>query len=261
MKRKTYARAALLTAAALLTPASIDASPPPRSEPGLGAALHGTLPPPLRQLAETDFVRMFAAIVSGEPPDAGHGWFGPSASRYGWKWLAARCDKDKDGTVTRAEFDGTDELFERLDRDHDGKITAADFDWSDDAPFVRQMETAERWFRRADGNSDGRLTAAEWQALFKEMGKGKEALTPEDLRAWLYPPPPKGPPPPGAGMPTPLTLLAGLVTGEIGSPYPGPRVGDVAPDFRLPTEDGARHFSLRQFRGKRPVVLIFGSFT
>lgn len=40
----------------------------------------------------------------------------------------------------------------------------------------------------------------------------------------------------------------------------GPEVGEPAPDFELPTTDGAR-LSLASFRGKRPVVLVFGSFT
>lgn len=38
-------------------------------------------------------------------------------------------------------------------------------------------------------------------------------------------------------------------------------VDDMAPDFKLKTMDGKRTVELRQFRGKRPVVLIFGSYT
>ena len=39
------------------------------------------------------------------------------------------------------------------------------------------------------------------------------------------------------------------------------QVGDVAPDFTLKTLDGAAQVSLSSFRGKRPVVLVFGSYT
>jgi hypothetical protein len=39
------------------------------------------------------------------------------------------------------------------------------------------------------------------------------------------------------------------------------RVGDAAPDFKLKTKDGSREVLLSSFKGKRPVVLIFGSFT
>lgn len=38
-------------------------------------------------------------------------------------------------------------------------------------------------------------------------------------------------------------------------------VGDLAPDFRLKTKDGKHEISLSSFRGKKPVVLIFGSYT
>ncbi len=38
-------------------------------------------------------------------------------------------------------------------------------------------------------------------------------------------------------------------------------VGDMAPDFKLKTMNGKRTVKLGQFRGKRPVVLIFGSYT
>jgi len=39
------------------------------------------------------------------------------------------------------------------------------------------------------------------------------------------------------------------------------KAGDVAPDFTLATLDGKRKTTLRDFRGKRPVALIFGSYT
>ena len=40
-----------------------------------------------------------------------------------------------------------------------------------------------------------------------------------------------------------------------------PKVGEMAPDFELKTTDGKRSVKLSSFRGKQPVVLIFGSFT
>ena len=39
------------------------------------------------------------------------------------------------------------------------------------------------------------------------------------------------------------------------------RVGDPAPGFNLPTADRQSSISLASFRGQRPVVLIFGSYT
>jgi hypothetical protein len=40
-----------------------------------------------------------------------------------------------------------------------------------------------------------------------------------------------------------------------------PRPGDVAPDFKLRDVNGEHPISLSDFRGRKPVALIFGSFT
>ena len=56
-------------------------------------------------------------------------------------------------------------------------------------------------------------------------------------------------------------LLQGLLTGELGSLYEGPRLGQRAPDFTLVTHDARQTVTLSKFRNDKPVVLIFGSFT
>ena len=40
-----------------------------------------------------------------------------------------------------------------------------------------------------------------------------------------------------------------------------PKVGDPAPLFKLKSNDGKSVFDLRSFRGEKPVVLLFGSYT
>lgn len=40
-----------------------------------------------------------------------------------------------------------------------------------------------------------------------------------------------------------------------------PEVGDPAPDFELNDIQGENPIKLSDFRGKKPVALIFGSFT
>ena len=40
-----------------------------------------------------------------------------------------------------------------------------------------------------------------------------------------------------------------------------PKAGDIAPDFELRDVDGENPVRLSDFRGQKPVVLIFGSFT
>ncbi len=37
--------------------------------------------------------------------------------------------------------------------------------------------------------------------------------------------------------------------------------GDAAPDFRLPSVDHSTDIQLSSYRGVRPVVLVFGSYT
>jgi peroxiredoxin len=40
-----------------------------------------------------------------------------------------------------------------------------------------------------------------------------------------------------------------------------PKAGDMAPDFTLTDSRGAESVTLSDFRGEKPVVLIFGSYT
>jgi hypothetical protein len=40
-----------------------------------------------------------------------------------------------------------------------------------------------------------------------------------------------------------------------------PKPGDVAPDFTLSDVTGAHAVTLSEFRGHKPVALVFGSFT
>lgn len=40
-----------------------------------------------------------------------------------------------------------------------------------------------------------------------------------------------------------------------------PKAGDLAPDFTLTDSSGAETVTLSQFRGVKPVALVFGSYT
>jgi hypothetical protein len=211
-----------------------------------------------------EFLEMVRAIRKGSRMGAGDGWFHAGQSRYGWKWLADRHGIKQNGKIPRAAFKGPPELFDRLDRDHDGVLTRGDFDWSDRAMQGLMSGPAGYLFYLFDTNSNGRISKEEWDAFFTRAAKGKDYLTREDLREAILPPEatakdtkvakkPSGP--------TPGVLLKGLVEGELGSPYEGPRIGAAAPDFALKTLDRKQTIRLSDFRGKRPVVLIFGSFT
>lgn len=218
-----------------------------------------------RSLADVhapEIAEVLVAIAQGSQMGPGEGWFHPGQSRFGWDWLAARSKGGCGQSITRESFPGPAEVFDRLDRNRDGVLTPDDFDWSDCSPFMRQAGLAAQWFRLIDADSNGRISRQEWDAFYTRAVQGKAYLTPEDLRQALNPVAPKpqpGQPPPG--MPSLLILVKGLFTGELGSIHEGPKVGQPAPDFDLPTQDGRQRIRLSQFRGKKPVVLIFGSFT
>jgi hypothetical protein len=211
-----------------------------------------------------EIVEMVAAIAKGSQMGPGEGWFHGSQSRYGWKWLADRYDADHNRKITRQEFSGSSELFDRLDRNHDGLLTPEDFDWSERSLYALQGMPARFWFSRIDANSNGRISREEWDAAFSRISQGKGYVTPDDLREafpTVPPPRPAGSPPPANDGPSVLTLLQGLLSGELGSFFEGPDVGHLAPDFALRTQDGTREVRLSQYRGAKPVVLVFGSFT
>jgi hypothetical protein len=208
----------------------------------------------------TEAAEMLIAIARGSQMGPGTGWFHPGKSRYSWEWLARRHGVDRTGRISRKQFQGPAELFDRLDRDRDGALTASDFDWSERSPFVQQSSLANALFYRFDANSNGRISRSEWEAFFQKAARGKNYLTPDDLRSALMAPPPKSSGPPRGG-PTAKVLFRGLLRGELGSFREGPDVGQTAPDFTLPTHDGKSRIRLSEFRGKKPVVLVFGNFT
>jgi hypothetical protein len=211
-----------------------------------------------------EFVEMLSAVLAGSQMGPGEGWFHGSESRYDWKWLVSFCDTKPSGAITRERFKGSSALFAALDRNHDGELTAGDFDWSDRSLYAMQGMPSGFWFRGLDTNSNGKVSKEEWDAFFTKIARGKDFLTPEDLReAFPVAPPPRPKPtgPPKREGPSVLTLTLGLLSGELGSPFEGPHVGDMAPDFALRTYDGKRMVRLADFRGKKPVVLVFGSFT
>jgi hypothetical protein len=209
------------------------------------------VPPQMRTSELKDMVRAIAARRMGP----GRGWYKPGQSRFSWAWLQTRLDTNKDGEIAPTEFSGPEGYFRRFDRDGSGTITKDDFDWTDESPYMQQVAQTEHLFRRLDLNSDGRLDRDEWMAAFERLGRNPEGASSDDVRKLLFPDDQL------RERPSPEVLLAGLISGEIGSHQLGPSVGDRAPEFELHTHDGKQIVRLSQFRGRKPVVLIFGSFT
>src|SRR5262249_50645567 len=180
--------------------------------------------------------------------------------RYSWKWLSARHGgKDK---IAAKEFDGPPDLFARLDRDRDGFLSSSDFDWSERSPYARQMQQAQQWLPQR--SPEGKIRREQWDDLFKKLAQSKEYLDAEDIRALLNPAAPTG----GQGrpnekMPNKALLIQGLFSGEVGSMFEGPKLGQKAPNFTLPTHDRKKSITLSNLGGKKaskPLVLNFGSF-
>ena len=48
---------------------------------------------------------------------------------------------------------------------------------------------------------------------------------------------------------------------QLSNDVASPKVGQLAPDFELADPSGSRRVRLADFRGKRPVALVFGSYT
>lgn len=101
---------------------------------------------------------------------------------------------------------------------------------------------------RYDRDRDGRITPQEYRRgkeRFQRLGRnGDGVLTRTDWQAPGLRP--------GPGRAARRTL-----------PDPAPRAGEPAPDFELPLLHGKEGATLRlsSFRGRKPVALIFGSWT
>jgi hypothetical protein len=251
------------------------------AEATLALALLGSLTPEhmkqLGQMLEQDWKRrpewgeMAIAILKGEQMRVGMGWWKTTVKRFDWSWLRGNFDSNQDGVIDRTELPASaplgDKLFARLDRDLDEKLTAVDFETSDAGgpmnPVAMLNMMSGVVFSRLDTDSNGRISLDEIAAFFaKADGEDLGFLTPEDLRAALDDPEMRKPPARGqGGQPPQAEMLRMFLTGQLGWLESGPEYGDIAPDFTLPTHDGSATVTLADSRGKKPVVLIFGSFT
>ncbi len=228
-----------------------------------------------------------SAVVVKEPPRA------PDV----WAFHAAKYDTDRDGTITAEEYTRGEVAFKRLDSDKDGALTEADFAMpmgmdrfiarmavgrlfqGDDEPKLTLDELKAR-FAEIDADGDGELTKRELHRAEKAQ-VGNESL-------------PVPPMPPGVDSYFGLRAMADtdengrfslseletwfLAMARKGEthwrmprmPNPaklppmmqgGVAPGAPAPDFTLEPPGGGEAWRLSQFKGAKPVALIFGSYT
>lgn len=146
-------------------------------------------------------------------------------------WLAQMADRDRDRSVPRAEWDA---FVASLDADDDGTIGPEE--------LARGMGRAEAgrfdlFLLSFDQDLDGRLTRADMALAFADLDVDRDGIVRgAEMQRWR----------PTAERPR----------------APLPKVGEPAPPFELPRADDPKQtISLASFRGKRPVALIFGSYT
>ena len=235
----------------LVAAISLCSGPPAESAP------RETPRPGVSTATPPEWVIRIVDILTGDPMNPASSPLSLSKSRFGWKWLAARHAIGVGDSIRRDRFRGPKEIFERLDRNGDGVLDASDFDWSDRAPFVQQQAQATALFNRLNTDGDGEVSAQEWRAVFDRFAGFDRGLSAEDLRQALF----AGKGGMTVARPQRYQRLLGFLSGELGSFGEGPNPGQPAPDFALRTQDGNRTLHLADFRGRKPVVLVFGSFT
>jgi hypothetical protein len=198
-------------------------------------------------------VEMLLSILRGDMLEGG-GWWKPSESRLDWKWLSSKLDADGSGDLVRAEVPQADLLFDALDADLDGRITEADVSGRAERPG---SGLAASLFRRLDTDSNDRVSWDELSYFFQDADREKRGwIGIEDLERVFAKRPPES-----EAMPSRARFLEMFLRGELGSFREGPRLGETAPDFDLARREGRGRVRLSSHRGKRPVVLVFGSFT
>jgi hypothetical protein len=224
-----------------------------------------------------EWASMASQVLSGQDTMGfGKGWYQPAQTRHNWKWLRAQFDNSpRDGEIKRQELpkSTTDLQFARLDTDRNGVITSRDLLWVNNH-LMEGYSPSNHLFQRLDADSNGRLTRSEMKDFFDKQADGFEFITLDDLKVGLSFPPQaaQGPQrPPVLPVPNRWQLLDLLLSGGLGNLESGPELGADAPEFELPLleKDKENHelklstdwVSLSDSKGKRPVVLIFGSFT
>ena len=109
--------------------------------------------------------------AANKPADSKHGDFS--------QHILERVDTDKDGKISKAEFDAEgSKLFAKLDENGDGKIAQNEMPQRHWAKFGGQM------FDRMDTNHDGQVTKAEFEAagdkMFQRMDKNGDGIIEKD---------------------------------------------------------------------------------
>lgn len=144
-----------------------------------------------------------------------------------------------DAKMTR---DGLSAWVKRHDGNGDGAVEPSELE---EVFLTRRSRTSA--VRTLDADKDGKLAASEITSVFTAAdADGDGVVSGSDLGAQAR----------NAGGRNRQRGRRGR-----GDAAGVPQPGDAAPDFTLPTKDGKSQVTLSAFAGKRPVALIFGSYT
>jgi hypothetical protein len=116
-------------------------------------------------------------VTPGAQPPNGHRGGGDDGDDDGDRF--DRLDRNNDGRLSLAEWQGPRDLFERLDLNRDGFLTRDE---------LRQHrgdggDRLDRFFRTADANGDGRLSRSEWPgdlARFDRLDRNHDGFLTRD---------------------------------------------------------------------------------
>jgi hypothetical protein len=87
-------------------------------------------------------------------------------------------DRNRDGVVTRAEWQGNDQSFRQQDRNGDGIL-------SGDEVRVPQGADGMNVFALVDADGNGRVTAQEWRGAFAQLDVNRDGVLTDD-ELWSY---------------------------------------------------------------------------
>jgi Ca2+-binding EF-hand superfamily protein len=251
-----------LCLAAVSRTCGADGPPRPRLNKIDAAQLWKAVSPALAEGRKPELLEQLVAVFTDPSPGSpANGWYHESQSRYGWSWLARELDSNRDDKIAPEELAPLRQprLMQTFDRDSNSILTADDFNWSSQSTLNRQARQVSSRFNSLDVDSNGQISPEEWQKAFATLSKKKAYVSADDLGELFAPP---------AERPRlKYTFLQRwdrakvILNGDIGSMFEGPRLNGPAPDFALGTHDGLQTMRLSENFGKRPIVLIFGSFT
>ena len=181
--------------------------------------------------------------------------------------LLEQNDANKDGFLQRSELsERMQQRFEQMDLNNDGKLSREELDkmaqrfGQAPAPAGNPDVAPDVLFRLLDANNDGKLSKEELDnaaRVLQKLDTNKDGTIDQaELKAYSE----KGEQkraPKKAGRPG--EVITPAAKGE--RQKEALNVGDPAPDFTLPELKGTKELTLSSFRGVKPVVLIFASYT